>query len=88
MFDTVPPPLSIPKSDEKTTERITPGISDFVNDYPGLREYFRKLIEQCKETLRLHESDWYTYPFYLRATGECRVWRLIPSAVISHVIVL
>ena len=70
IFDTVPPPLSIPRSDEKTTERISPGISDFVEDYPGLKKYFKTLIEECKHTLRKYEDDWHTYPFYLRATGQ------------------
>ena len=70
IFDTVPPPLTIPKSDEKTTERISPGISDFVDDYPGLKLYFEKLIDECKNTLIEYESNWHNYPIYLRATGK------------------
>lgn len=73
IFDTVPPPPSIPRSDEKTTERISPGISDFVDDFPGLKAYFSSLIDQCKTTLRDHQDHWYTYPFYLRATGGMRL---------------
>ena len=70
VFDVVPPPLSIPNSDEKTTERISPGISDFVDDYPGLKAYFKSLIDDCKDILKDYKDDWHMYPFYLRATGE------------------
>jgi hypothetical protein len=65
----VPPPLTIPASDEKTTERISPGISDFADDYARLRVYFKALIDECKVTLKDYKDDWHMYPFYLRATG-------------------
>mmetsp|Transcript_22590 Transcript_22590/g.33034 ORF Transcript_22590/g.33034 Transcript_22590/m.33034 type:complete len:510 (-) Transcript_22590:336-1865(-) len=77
VFNTAPPPLSFPKSDEKTTERISPGMSYYTDDYEGLKKYFAYLIDLAKITLAEYKEYWHTYPIYLRATGGMR---LVPMA--------
>jgi Golgi nucleoside diphosphatase len=58
---------------EKYTDRISPGMSDFVDNFEGLKQYFTSMISYAKSTLRDYEDDWYTYPIYLRATGGMRL---------------
>lgn len=47
-------------------------MSDFVDDFDGLQEYFAKLIDFAKTTLIDDQPYWSEYPFYLRATGGMR----------------
>jgi Golgi nucleoside diphosphatase len=72
VFTTAPPPLTIPTDKEKYTDRISPGMSDFVDDFDGLQKYFAKLIDFAKTTLIDDQQYWSEYPFYLRATGGMR----------------
>ncbi len=40
------------------------------DDFPGLKTYLSSLIEESKKTLADYKEHWYTYPIYLRGTGE------------------
>lgn len=74
IFDSAPPPVSFPKSNEKWTDRIAPGIDSFAydDDPTQLTSYLAYLINSAKTTLKDYQTDWYTYPIYLRATGNSR----------------
>ena len=73
IFNTSPPPLSYPKSNEKWTSRIGPGVANFADNLPALSNHLKPLIDFAKDTL-IDEKDKYDeIPIYFYATGGVRL---------------
>ena len=72
VFETLPPPLSKPFTSELWTERMKPGLSTFATDPQGAAESLAPLIEFAKTELSSVESDWGTFPIFLKATAGMR----------------
>jgi Golgi nucleoside diphosphatase len=70
--------LSIPTSNSRWTDKYTPGLDVFAyHKHPkklekALRKYLGPLIDFAKHILKDKESEWHTYPIYLKATGGLR----------------
>ncbi len=71
--------LSYPTSNNRWTDKYTPGLDKFAqfNDNPDRLEetvgkYLGSLLDFAKEVLRDKEDEWHTYPIYLKATGGLR----------------
>ena len=73
IFDTVPPPLTYPTSDERWTGRITPAIQSYVNDLDNIEEHIAPLIDFAKSVLAGLEHEYKNYPIYFKATGTIRL---------------
>jgi len=70
--------LSIPTSNSRWTDKYTPGLDvftyhknpdKFIN---ALRDYLNPLLDFARNVLKEKESEWATYPIYLKATGGVR----------------
>jgi hypothetical protein len=70
IFDTVPPPLSYPLSDEKWTGRIAPAIQTYVNNLDKIVEHITPLIDFAKSVLSGLEGEYKNYPIFFKATGK------------------
>ena len=57
-FDTLPPPLSLPLTSERWTERIKPGLSDYNDDAERAARTLIPLIETAKRTLGNYKHAW------------------------------
>lgn len=71
-FRTLPPPLTLPLTSERWTERIRPGLSDFNDDAEKAARTLVPLIETAKRTLGNYKHAWFSYPIYLKATAGMR----------------
>ena len=71
-FNTLPPPLSLPLTSERWTERIKPGLSDFNDDAERAARTLIPLIETAKRTLGNYKHAWSSYPIYVKATAGMR----------------
>jgi hypothetical protein len=57
-FNTLPPPLSLPLTSERWTERIKPGLSDYNDDAERAARTLIPLIETAKRTLGNYKHAW------------------------------
>ena len=57
-FNTLPPPLSLPLTSERWTERIKPGLSDYNDDAERAAKTLIPLIETAKRTLGNYKHAW------------------------------
>lgn len=70
--------LSIPTSNSRWTDKYTPGLDVFAyHKKPAklekaLRKYLGPLLDFAKHVLKDKESEWHTYPIFLKATGGLR----------------
>ena len=71
-FRTLPPPLTLPLTSERWTERIRPGLSDFNDDAEKAARTLVPLIETAKRTLGNYKHAWFSYPIYVKATAGMR----------------
>ncbi|CAM9903666.1 unnamed protein product, partial [Hapterophycus canaliculatus] len=72
MFETLPPPISIPGSTNQWTHRMEPGISSYSNHPQDIHEALTPLVDFAKGILKDHEEDWKRFPIYLKATAGMR----------------
>lgn len=72
IFNTIPPALSFPESNERLTARIAPGIDSFASDPEAVAGHLAPLIDFAKLTLAGNEKDFKYFPIYLMATGGMR----------------
>lgn len=77
VFDTLPPPLSIPLTSSMwTVKGVDNGISSIGLDSEKIPSLVRKtldpLMEFAKDQLRHSEKDWGKFPVFLKATAGMR----------------
>lgn len=86
VFDTVPPPLSFPESDESWTVRITPGINQLAANRSQIEEHLAPLMDFATQTLESFKNNYQQYPIYFYATGGMRELPLADREAIMDVV--
>ncbi|KAG5177862.1 nucleoside phosphatase GDA1/CD39, partial [Tribonema minus] len=71
-FDSAPPPISYPFSNNDWCNRLRPGISSYADHPQDVGQSLKPLVDFAKTILKDHEEDWHKYPIYLRATAGMR----------------
>lgn len=70
--------LSYPTSNNRWTDKYTPGLDVFSyhKDADNLKDaiggYLGSLLDFAKTVLKDKEDEWHTYPIYLKGTGGLR----------------
>lgn len=77
IFDSVPPPITHPTSDEKYTARMNAAISAIAllpkpDRSAAVAAHLAPLIDFAKQVLSGDERDFGSYPLYFKATGGMR----------------
>lgn len=70
-FSSVPPPITVPTSNEQWTARMSPGIST-LGDFESVGAHLAQLIDYAKSVLVGYEEQWDNFPLYFKATGGMR----------------
>ena len=71
-FSEIPPPLSLPLTSERWSERIRPGLSAFGAEPSKAAKTLAPLLDKAKEELAGYEDYWSEYPIYVKATAGMR----------------
>lgn len=72
IFNSIPPDLSFPTTDEQWTARMAPGIAEYKNNPADVKQQLAPLIDFAIRTLVGLEESFQYYPIYFKATGGMR----------------
>ena len=72
IFNTIPPDLSFPTTDEQWTARMAPGIAEYKNSPEDVKKQLAPLIDFATRTLVGLEESFQYYPIFFKATGGMR----------------
>jgi GDA1/CD39 (nucleoside phosphatase) family len=72
IFNTIPPDLSFPTTDEQWTARMAPGIAEYKDNPEDVKKQLAPLIDFATRTLVGLEESFQYYPIYFKATGGMR----------------
>ena len=78
-FNTLPPPLSLPLTSERWTERIKPGLSDYNDDAERAAKTLIPLIETAKRTLGNYKHAWSSSVWKSTSAGSVSGERPTPA---------
>jgi len=72
IFNTIPPDLSFPTTDEQWTVRMAPGIAEYMNNPEDVKKQLAPLIDFATRTLVGLEESFEYFPIFFKATGGMR----------------
>jgi Golgi nucleoside diphosphatase len=73
VFNSTPPRLSYPESNEHWTARIGPGVATFADNLGGIYGHLKPLMDFATKTLSAEGEDLSEIPIYFYATGGVRL---------------
>jgi hypothetical protein len=76
IFQTLPPTLSYPTTNEFWTQKMSPGIA-YMKTSEDVAKHLAPLIDFAKNVLKGKENEFWMYPIYFKATGGMRELNLI-----------
>eukprot|EP01041_Mallomonas_annulata_P012216 gene12216-25646_t len=72
IFKTLPPPITVPTTEEHSTNKIKPGMSSFSTHPEKVKDQLLTLLKFAKNALKMYSEEWKYFPIYLKATGGMR----------------
>jgi hypothetical protein len=76
IFQTLPPLISFPTTNEYWTQKISPGVA-LMKTSDDVAKHLTPLIEFAKSVLKGKEDEFWMYPIYFKATGGMRELNLL-----------